>query len=152
MTATSHSLTGAVIALAIKQPLLAIPLALLSHFICDMIPHFDSGASNQKIARLAIAVDCAVAGTATLLLSFVLDLGVPHWQIFLCMFAAMSPDLVWGWRYYRLKDLKKVISEPMSRFSNKHQKIQWSETPQGLAVDLAWSATMVILIARLAQG
>lgn len=40
MIATNHALTGAAIAVVIKQPILAIPLAFVSHFICDAIPHF----------------------------------------------------------------------------------------------------------------
>lgn len=41
MTATSHALIGTVIAAKISNPALAIPLAFASHFIADMIPHWD---------------------------------------------------------------------------------------------------------------
>ena len=41
MTATNHALTGATIATLVRQPYLAIPLAFLSHFFCDALPHFD---------------------------------------------------------------------------------------------------------------
>jgi hypothetical protein len=40
MTGFNHGMAGAVIALTVKQPVLAVPLAFLSHFATDMIPHF----------------------------------------------------------------------------------------------------------------
>lgn len=43
MTATSHSLVGASLAKLIPNPYLAIPLALFSNFIMDLIPHWDTG-------------------------------------------------------------------------------------------------------------
>ena len=40
MTGFNHGMTGAVIALTVKKPELAIPLSFLSHFAQDAIPHF----------------------------------------------------------------------------------------------------------------
>lgn len=48
MTATNHALTGAVIALAINEPWLAIPLAFLSHFAIDAIPHWDYAINRKR--------------------------------------------------------------------------------------------------------
>jgi hypothetical protein len=47
MTGFNHGMTGAAIALAVKQPALAVPLAFLSHFVTDMIPHF--GLNEQEL-------------------------------------------------------------------------------------------------------
>ena len=40
---------GAVIAFTVKKPLLALPLAVLSHFVLDSIPHF--GDNNQGVSK-----------------------------------------------------------------------------------------------------
>jgi hypothetical protein len=40
MTATNHAITGAIIAVVIDKPVIALPLALLSHFAQDALPHF----------------------------------------------------------------------------------------------------------------
>ena len=40
MTATNHALSGALIGLAVMQPILALPLAFVSHFMLDAVPHF----------------------------------------------------------------------------------------------------------------
>jgi len=151
MTATNHALTGAVVALAIKQPILAIPLALASHFVIDMIPHFDAGLGRSAIAKIVVAIDCLLAGSLTVLLSIFFHTDISGWLLFACMAIAMSPDLVWGWRYYKLRDFKKIISEPMSLFSRYHQKIQWSETPKGILVEIPWLITMAVLINTLRQ-
>ncbi len=40
MTGFNHAVTGALIAGAVGNPFLAIPLAFASHFVLDAIPHF----------------------------------------------------------------------------------------------------------------
>lgn len=60
MTATAHALVSAAIAKTIPNPYLAIPLAIISHFIMDAVPHWDFGVnwrkrSKQMTGILAIA-------------------------------------------------------------------------------------------------
>ena len=43
MTATAHALVGGAIAAYIPNPAIGIPLALASHPVLDMIPHWDFG-------------------------------------------------------------------------------------------------------------
>jgi len=56
MTATAHALIGASLAAKFSNPLLGIPLAILSHFIFDIIPHWDLGTNhrNKSMTRLRI--------------------------------------------------------------------------------------------------
>jgi hypothetical protein len=69
MTATGHALVGTVIAAKIGNPALAIPIALASHFLCDALPHWDTGhgRENQTKARFVTATVIDV------LLSFILS-------------------------------------------------------------------------------
>jgi hypothetical protein len=69
MTATGHALVGTVIAAKIGNPALAIPIALASHFLCDALPHWDTGhgRENQTKNRFVTATVIDV------LLSFVLS-------------------------------------------------------------------------------
>lgn len=49
MTATAHALLGTVIAAKFGNPYLAVPLALGSHIVADLIPHWDTAfGSPQK--------------------------------------------------------------------------------------------------------
>lgn len=152
MTATNHALTGAVIALVVKKPELAIPLAFLSHFAVDVIPHFEARELPPKFSKAFIFGDAIVAGNLAILLAVLLRNSLSIWIISACMFAAVSPDLMWGWRYYRIKDLDKVFSEPMSWLSRLHLKIQLSETLAGIIVEVAWLTGMVFLIIELGRG
>jgi len=52
MTATAHALIGASLAVKIINPIFGIPLAILSHFIADLVPHWDAG-TNHKQKSLA---------------------------------------------------------------------------------------------------
>lgn len=41
MTATAHAIVGVAIATKFPNPWVALPLALISHFVCDKVPHWD---------------------------------------------------------------------------------------------------------------
>ena len=47
MTLTTHATLGAVIGKAVGNPLLAFIFGFLSHFLIDMIPHGDTGLSDN---------------------------------------------------------------------------------------------------------
>lgn len=51
MTATAHALVGGAIAASIPNPALGISLALASHLILDMIPHWDFGLGWRNKSR-----------------------------------------------------------------------------------------------------
>ncbi len=150
MTATNHVLAGAVIAASVKKPELAIPLAFISHFVMDGLPHFHPSQVSSKLAQKIAYSDAAVAIFLSLVLLVRLKAGTPGWLILTCAFLAVSPDFVWVWRYYKLKNLEKVFSEPMSWFSRFHEKIQWSESQLGGGlVELGWFVLLVILVRHL---
>jgi hypothetical protein len=148
MTATNHALTGAVIALAVKQPALALPLAFLSHFVCDAIPHFDTEKDN-KLAKIVIPLDLLLAVILILSFTFLLDTDIQPWLLFGCMALATSPDIVWGWRFYKLRNLRKIIEEPMLVTTRLHQRIQWSETRKGSFVEAPWFIVMLLFVLKL---
>lgn len=93
MTATAHALIGASIAAKITNPLIGIPLAIVSHFVADLIPHWDAGTNhkNKSLARLKIEA------TLDVLLGFALTFlifrnFVDLRYLFVMVIAAQSPD------------------------------------------------------------
>lgn len=50
MLATSHALLGAALVKTLPDPQISFPLAILSHFILDLIPHWDlaTGLNNRN--------------------------------------------------------------------------------------------------------
>ncbi len=144
MTATSHALTGAMIATVVKKPWLAIPLAFLSHFVCDAIPHFGIVMSfGSPSMYIWLLVDGLAAVTFAI---FLVKKGVNSPVLLaVCGFAAMSPDL--AWLYYGINGQLSNIAtfDSVSRF---HAIIQWYQHPAGILVEVFWITIMVVLILR----
>lgn len=146
MTVTNHAVTGAVIALAVHKPLLAIPLALLSHFLLDVVPHGEPRDFSNSVAKTIIFADGCVAGILGIIILLFLNTSVPAWVIFGCMAAAVSPDLTWAIRYLRIKDIDKVFAEPMSKFSHIHYNYQGKQFIKGFYIEAAWFVLVVFLL------
>ncbi|EKD57616.1 MAG: hypothetical protein ACD_57C00211G0005 [uncultured bacterium] len=93
MTATAHALIGASLAAKFSNPLLGIPLAILSHFIFDIIPHWDLGTNhrNKSMTRLRIeAVFDVLLGFGLSFLIF--SRAVDPIYLFIMIIAAQLPD------------------------------------------------------------
>jgi hypothetical protein len=48
MTATGHAVIGVAIAAVFPNPIVAIPIAVLSHVAADAFPHWDAGTNRSK--------------------------------------------------------------------------------------------------------
>lgn len=141
MTATNHSLTGAVVALTVKNPTLAVPLAFISHFILDVIPHHDyfTGENNETIFsrkfNILLTVDFIVA---LLMFGLIASLFPDRkWFIWLCMALAACPDLAQSYYHLYQGKLKgrQMKLDPISKF---HYGIQNESTYLGAAVEIVW--------------
>lgn len=152
MTGLNHGLTGAVIALAVKNPYIAVPAAFLSHFVVDVIPHWDYGASIKEASTFSRKFNLLLASDflSSVLAMIILAILFPahKWLIWACMVAAASPDLMWA--YYRLyiEHFKKQMPrfDPVARF---HDFLQWSHTTGGLYVEIIWAIFMITFLAIL---
>ena len=153
MTASNHAITGAVIAVVIKQPVMALPIAFLSHFVLDALPHFGSHEDDipkrnaSWLFRAVVSVD--VIGFLFLLIC-IPDLAkqnVLPATVLWSMLAAASPDINWIWQFVQAIRTKKW---PASNwYSCFHQAIQWFEKPIGLLVELLWFIAALITFMRL---
>lgn len=148
MTATNHALTGALIAVVLPHPVIALPVALLSHFVLDATPHFGKHPKLHHTSRafmIFLAIDLAVAFT---LLTFV-SIAAPaaFWLPFAAGLVAISPDAMWFPGYLRnLRGKKPHSLGPILQF---HLKIQWAEIPQGWIYEIVWLAAMLLVLAKL---
>lgn len=145
MIATNHALTGAVIGLAVGNPLVAVPAALLSHYVCDALPHFGLGPDfiKTKAFRNYLIVDAVVC---VLLVLALFATQPTHWLLAsVCAFVAAMPDFAMVNRYYHVVTNKPYVSGLYNRFAGG---IQWFERPIGGFVELAWAfaATYTIFV------
>lgn len=143
MIALNHTLTGAAIAIAVKQPALAIPLAFLSHFVLDAIPHFGDVPiytyGHPKFLYIAAADGLISIGSIWFIMACNPQLAL---VIGLGAFFAILPDLFWlghfarKWKHW---------------FFTFHQKIQWFERPPGIMVEVSYLifiSTVIIALLR----
>ena len=57
MLETPHALVGMVVAAAIPNPWISLPLAFLSHFGVDMLPHWNWQPDARPLSLLGIVLD-----------------------------------------------------------------------------------------------
>ena len=142
MISTNHVLGGTAIALAVKQPALAVPLAFLSHFVFDATPHWNYG--DKPGTKLWWKIWIADAIGSGLVIGL-LALAAPDyaWAIILGGISAELPDFFW---VYYLK-----AGKPQWWFFRFHSWIQWSETPRGLYFELGYFTLLIAINLALLQ-
>jgi hypothetical protein len=137
MTATSHATIGALIATFVKRPEIALPLAFLSHFVADAIPHYGiqghagfGEALKHKSGKFVGITDPILLVSLFALLFY---LGVPFY-VFAAALLACSPDLEWLFAFLVYERRNKKA--PRSFIAPLHNRIQWCEKPWGYASEV----------------
>lgn len=152
MTAINHALTGTGIGLYIGAPVAAIPLAILSHFVCDALPHFGTEKDQQGWLSSNLFRNYLVADAlACVLLVLTLAYFQPqHWLLAaFCAFAATSPDFLWIPKFLAAKGKRNEWQNWYTRFAGG---IQWFQRPIGLWVEIVWFMGAVVLLAPVVQA
>ncbi|HVX48426.1 MAG TPA: hypothetical protein VHA05_03665 [Candidatus Saccharimonadales bacterium] len=146
MTAVNHALTGTAIGLLVGEPLIALPAALASHFVCDALPHFGSNLPLQANLRRNSFRNYLIAEFC-LCVSLVIGLAIfrpEHWFLAsVCAFLAASPDLLSINIYLKVRRGEHWKRNAYSRFAHK---IQWFEKPIGAVVEAAWFLAAIAVI------
>ena len=146
MNTLNHLATGAAIALVVNEPLLALPLAFLSHIGLDMLPHFgypnaESGygeALKHKLSYFSLAFDIIGIG---ILIALINDHG---WLVYVAAVLALSPDLMWPYRYIWFE--RKGLVPPPWKVARFHTGIQFFEREWGIVIEIFYSVGMLIFI------
>ena len=146
MTGLNHAITGATVAAAINRPLLSLPAALLSHFVVDIIPHWNYKVPGGAQARIKVmVVDLCLSLGLLLILAMTVD--AKPWLIFAGGLVAISPDIMW--LEYFLTGRPAMKGNPkrlINRVRKFHLWIQWSETSWGIYTEALWFILMLWLI------
>lgn len=144
MLETPHALVGMAIATKIPNPLISIPLAFTSHFVLDMVPHWNPHINTElkKNGRVTnksisvIATDLVVAGISTLAISTSID-SANAMVLILAASASILPDAIEA-PYFFLKSKNKLLL----KYVKFQKSIQvdadfWPGTITQIAVGLA---------------
>lgn len=145
MTAVNHALTGTAIGLLVGEPLIALPVAVASHFICDALPHFDSGIPGARLKSSNFRNYLILEALLCFLIVLSLALLRPdHWFLAsVCAFLATSPDLLWINRYLKVRRGQHWKASAYAKFA---VKIQWFAKPVGAVFEVAWFIAAILVI------
>ncbi|HEY5549991.1 MAG TPA: hypothetical protein VIK37_02195 [Candidatus Saccharimonadales bacterium] len=146
MTGINHAITGALVAVVIKEPALALPAALLSHFVIDAIPHYDHRdlMPNPRAYKTVLVLDAILS--VGLIVFLALTLNESAWLIIAGGFLGIAPDLMWLPAIAQGRVAPRNKGNFLHQVRRFHAWIQWSEGPRGLYVEIAWFGLVFILI------
>jgi len=126
---TPHVAIGAAIAVNVGNPYLAVPLALLSHFVLDRIPHWNPhfytemkkyGKPSKKSTTLAIVDSFAALGLGLAVSSNALPDTGKAALIILCCLMAVLPDQI-KTPFFFLKETRKGLLKKWVVFERSMQ-------------------------------
>src|SRR3990172_4266767 len=144
MLSTPHLLVGAAIVKIIPEPTIALPLAYLSHFALDSIPHWDGSPKTpfNKKTSFGIIVDYLVGVS----LLFIATSGLQNqYLFFIGGFLGTLPDFILGtYRHFTSYFEKYALVAIPNRF---HMSIQRNVTFwPGLLITVITSALSLLII------
>lgn len=141
MTATAHALIGASLAATIANPYIGFPVALISHFAADMVPHWDAGTNHKNKTKnrlIAEATLDVLLGFALVFLIFREQIALNPIYILSMVITAQLPD----W-----------LTAPASMFNFKFPPFSWMYTISHntqTRMQLPWGlVTQVIVVGSL---
>lgn len=143
MTATNHYITGIAIASLVGMPALSIPLAFLSHFVLDALPHFGDDNFKQKLPKFykVWRVDFILLCLAVIWTIF----NAPWWY-FMAGFIATTPDIAWIYRFHFLEKHGKYHAPKMNWFNSFHSRIQKFESSSGIYFEMVYGLAVAYLL------
>jgi hypothetical protein len=142
-------MTGAIIGLSVGQPVLAIIVALLSHFALDAIPHFGFDEPETKLYK-SVKFKAYLITEALICFVLVATLASAqpnNWMLAaICAFVAAAPDLLSINHFRKVQDDEVWKPSLYSRFAGG---IQWFEHRIGGLVEAAWAVGCLVILAKL---
>lgn len=123
-----HVLVGAAIGVTVSNPILSLPLALLSHFATDYLPHWNPHINTEikkygSITKKSLLILAADSGGALILGSSIAFLKSQSLSQFLvimaCCLMAVVPDVLEIPYYFFKKKIKWM--EDLIDFQRAHQ-------------------------------
>ena len=137
MTATSHAIVGTVIAAKIGNPALAIPIAIASHVVLDLIPHWDTATNRRDKSRKRLFIDSSVDALTAVTVSYsVIAFFFPHTNLVyaaIIVFFSLLPDILMApYLFFRLEFFKWAYN--FGKMTNNELDKPWGVLTQVAAI------------------
>lgn len=126
MTATGHAVIGTIIAAKIGNPYLAAPLALVSHMLADMFPHWDTATNRRKKSKQRIFIDTIFDVLVGFLISYLMiQFLFPKTDLlytFVIVIISQSPDWLMAPYYFFHMKIFKWMYDLQKKFDSSLDK------------------------------
>lgn len=135
MTGTNHMLAGSIIGAVVASPVV-IPLAFVSHFMLDMLPHYGIDDSMKRAEDVVWKFDVVLIIVFSSYVSLV-SFDAKAWALVGAV-TAVLPDFAWVYRFAikeRFGAKQPVASK--NRFNQFHKNIQKRESTKMLWIEIA---------------
>lgn len=140
MTATAHALIGASLAVKIANPYIGIPLAIFSHFVADLVPHWDAGTNHKKKTIMRLRVEATLdvlLGFALVALIFQSQVWQNPIYILGMVIAAQLPDWITAPAYmFNLKIPPFSWMYTISHNTQTRMQLPWGLVTQVVSVGI----------------
>jgi hypothetical protein len=147
MTVTNHAVTGALVAVAIHNPWIGLPAALASHFVIDVIPHWNYFEENLLYRRIALMADITFSLMMLIILALTVD--ASRRLVIAGGFLGVLPDLMFAPHHITGEPTKLHKKTPLHLSRRLHLWIQIKEFSAGIYIEAAWFILMLVLIYQI---
>lgn len=146
MTGINHVLTGGIIGAAVASPAV-FPVALASHYLLDMLPHYgvehDSEHATDKVWRIDFVLIAAF-----IIYAIVAGLNDQPW-ILVGAAVAMVPDLAWVYRFAIHERFGARPARKKNLLNRVHANIQKHESSDRLWIEAAMLMLLTIIFGNI---
>lgn len=146
MMATPHALVGALLATKLQNPAIGIPVAFFSHFLFDLVPHWDWGwHPGETVSRILDPTKkrrIFIESTIDVMVGFILCYALfgnrlDPVYLFAMIIAAQGPDwLTIPYWLFRKSFFPFNIVVAIQHHMQLHARLPWGVLNQALAVVL----------------
>lgn len=141
-------MTGVGIAFITKNPFAALPLAVLSHYILDSLPHYGFKVWEQRnqgifkvVFRTMLVVDVIML---SLFIQFLIKNNVPGWY-YLSGICGYLPDIAW-WYIWLIPEKLGTVRSELNLINRFHRDIQKFERLWGVMPEAVYGLIIFVLI------
>lgn len=153
MTATGHALVATLLVAKITNPYIVLPLALASHFACDIIPHWDPATHRREKTKQALFYEAAIDVTLSIIASYVLYhsiLGQSNYiLLYVAVFLSQLPDWITA-PYLMLNPKNPLVSWSKHMYRVQHELNSRVQSPfWGILTQVGTILVLYIVLFRL---
>ncbi len=116
MLIAAHSISGGVVGEAIGNPFLAILFGFVSHFLLDLIPHFDTTDDGKLTKRQLILIGIDGSIGLAIIVYLLMGYTIDPVSFLAGAFGAIIPDLFDNVKLWEVSFRKSKFGEPFHAF------------------------------------